>query len=254
MRIFAGWIGKGDMVKESSHYVKDKASARRTTVAQEDKSWVGNGIDVLAKLAEVSAVNPIVGILLELCWTFGMRMQEAVMFRPVVAINEWGVWIIDGTKGGGRGRFVPIETELQIVVLGRALAHADGKTGFIGKRGITVKQKLQHFKDEMKKFGITLKDSKVTVHGLRHQFIHEMYKKLTGIEPPIRGGDISKLDKQTLHRAKQRLVELAGHTRTSINTAYSGSDRNPKSTQSKEVKSSESKADETSAPHKQEKE
>jgi len=226
MRIFCGWIGKADMVKDSSTYVKDKASARRTTVAKEDKSWVGNGIDVLTKLAEIYAGNYVVGIWLELCWVFGMRIQEAVMFRPFVAITDGGIWIREGTKGD-RGRFIPFETEIQFRILEKALTIADGKTGFTGPRGMTGEQKLEHFKNELKKYGITLAKNGVTAHGLRHQYMHAMFKKITGIEPPIRGGDVIKLDKQQLHYAKQRLSELAGHIRTDITSAYYGSDRNP---------------------------
>lgn len=227
MRIFAGWIGKAGMVKESSTYVKDKASARRTTVVQEDKSWVGNGVNVVEKLAEIAAFDLAVGIWLELCWAFGMRVQEAVMFRPVVAHEAGGIWLREGTKGD-RGRFVPIENERQLDVLQRAKQIADGKTGYTGKRGKTVEQKLKRLEYVLRKFGVTLRLSQVTAHGLRHQYMHENYKLMTGIEPPVRGGDITQVDEQKLHGAKQKLMERAGHTRTSIGVAYYGSDRQHK--------------------------
>ncbi|HCI53641.1 MAG TPA: hypothetical protein DE312_10070 [Gallionella sp.] len=43
------------------------------------------------------------------------------------------------------------------------------------------------------------------------------------IEPPVRGGDLSILDKDELHLASQKLMERAGHSRVSIGSAYYGS-------------------------------
>ena len=61
MRTFCNWIGKTDMVKDSKEYVKDKASVTRSMVVKEDKSWVGKGVDVFAKLKEVALMDPIRG-------------------------------------------------------------------------------------------------------------------------------------------------------------------------------------------------
>src|ERR1035437_9642384 len=43
MRVFCEWIGKNGMVRDSTRYVKDKASVRRSMVVKEDKSWEGKG-------------------------------------------------------------------------------------------------------------------------------------------------------------------------------------------------------------------
>jgi hypothetical protein len=53
------------------------------------------------------------------------------------------------------------------------------------------------------------------------------FKRLLGTEPPIKGGDLSELDKQELHVASQKLMERAGHTRVTIGSAYYGSRRIP---------------------------
>ena len=223
MRIFCEWIGKPGMVMSSDKYVLDKTSVRRTGVVQEDKSWVGNGVDPIEVLAKIRAIKEeTVAVWLEQCWAFGMRLRESVMLRPAVGNEGDALYVREGTKGG-RARFVPIENELQAAVLAKAQEIADKKTGMLGGRGKTVEQKLRHFYYVMEKLGITLAEEGVTAHGLRHQYMHAAYKGMTRQEPPIRGGDESLIDPAALHLAKQKLMERAGHTRVSIGPAYYGS-------------------------------
>ncbi|MDH2915300.1 MAG: integrase domain-containing protein [Gallionella sp.] len=225
MRVFCEWIGKPGMVMGSDKYVKDRASVRRSTVAQEDKSWVGQGLDPLKVLSDIRALGEeTVAVWLEQCWAYGLRIQESVLMRPGVGNEGDALYVREGTKGG-RSRFVPIENDVQRAVLEKAQAIADKKTGQLGGRGKSAEQKIQHFYYVIRdKLGITLADEGVTTHGLRHQYMHQSYKSLTGQEPPIRGGDASKVDPDELHLAKQKLMERAGHTRESVGTAYYGSE------------------------------
>lgn len=225
MRIFCEWLGKSGMVMNSDKYVKDKASVRRSGVAREDKSWAGHGVDPMKVLEDVRAMDEeTVAVWLEQCWTFGVRIKESVMLRPCVGNEGDALYIREGTKGG-RSRFVPIENELQRAVLMKAQAVSDKKTGMLGKRGESVEQKIQHIYYVLRKLGITLAEEGVSAHGLRHQYMHESYRLLTGQEPPIRGGDASIIDVNELHLAKQKLMERAGHTRVTIGAAYYGSER-----------------------------
>lgn len=224
MRIFCGWIGKNGMVKDSADYVKDKSSVRRSMVVVEDKSWVGQGIDVLAKLAEVAEMDETIALVLEISWAFGLRVQEALKLRPGVSHRGEFVWILEGTKGD-RPRVIPVENALQRSVLEKSKLMMDKKTGFLGKRGKTFKQKLRRFYTVMEACDITLADAGITAHGLRHQYMHESFKLLLEIEPPVRGGDISTVEKYRFHEASQQLMERAGHTRVSIGSSYYGSRR-----------------------------
>lgn len=229
MRIFCGWIDKPGMVMRSDKYVKDPLSAKRSTVAREDKSWVGNDLDPMKVLDDVRAMGEeTVAVWLEQCWVFGIRIRESVMLRPGVGNEGDALYVREGTKGG-RARFIPIENELQRAVLVKAQAIADKKTGMLGGRGKSVEQKIRHIYYILReKLGITLADEGATVHGLRHQYMHQSYKNLTGQEPPIRGGDEARVDPDQLHLAKQKLMERAGHTRTGIGGAYYGSGRGVK--------------------------
>lgn len=229
MRVFCGWIGKHGMIVDSADYFKDKDSARRTMVASEDKSWVGNGIDVLSKLQEIGKFDIAVMLWMELCLAFGLRIKEAVSAKVGVVQDGGFVIVREGTKGG-RSRVVPIENDVQRDVLRRAQAEADGKTGFLGVRGRTYKQKISRCYYILRKCGITLSDEGVSAHGLRHQYMHESFKNLLGIEPPVRGGDLNDVDKDKLLIATWKLVERAGHSRAAIGASYYGSRRRSKKT------------------------
>lgn len=225
MRVFCEWIGKYGMVGDSALYVKDRASVRRSMVVKEDKSWDGNGVDVMAKLAEVSEKDEAVGMWLELCLAFGVRAREAIMSRPGMATDGRPFfWVWEGTKGG-RPRLVPIEGEVQLDVIRRAKLLADGKTGYLGVRGKTYKQKRRRFYTVLESCGITLSEAGVTAHGLRHQYMQESFKRLTGLDAPVKGGDLSVLDRDELHLASQKLMERAGHSRVTIGASYYGSRR-----------------------------
>ncbi|MFA6203831.1 MAG: integrase domain-containing protein [Gallionella sp.] len=228
MRLFCEWIGKNGMVRDSSRYVKDKSSVRRSTVVKEDKSWDGNGVSVRSKIDEVAEEDSRIALRLELCLAFGLRVREAMLLRPGLATegNFKGacVHVRDGTKGG-RSRLVPIENEVQLDVLTRAIAAADKTSGFLVSAGKDEEARLQHFYYVVRKCGLSFADSGVTAHGLRHQYMHESFKRLLGIEPPVRGGDLSVLDRDELHLATQKLMERAGHSRVAIGTAYYGSRR-----------------------------
>lgn len=227
MRIFCGWIGKNGMVRDSTLYVKDKSSVRRSMVAQEDKSWDGKGVDVLAKLSDISEMDYTVALVLELCWAFGLRVAEALMLRPHVAHEGEFIWVREATKGE-RPRVIPIKNDIQRNVLERAKAVADKKTGFIGQRGKTIIQKRRRFYYVLKVFGITLREEQITAHGLRHQYMQKRFKDLLGIDAPVKGGDLGMVDKDVLQVCSQKLMEEAGHTRVTIGASYYGSRRVPR--------------------------
>ena len=226
MRVFCAGIGKPGMVRDSSLYVEDKLSVMRTMVAREDKSWDGKGVDISGMLEKVRNVDRTVAIELELCLAFGLRVKEAIMLRPLVCRDGSGehIQVREGTKGD-RPRVVPIENAIQKNVLDRAEELMDKKTGFLGKRGTTLTQKRNRFYYVMKKCGITLSESDISAHGLRHQYMQESFKRLLGIEAPVKGGNLADVDADELHVASQKLMERAGHTRVTIGASYYGSRR-----------------------------
>jgi len=224
MRVFCGWIGKHGMIGDSANYVEDKASVKRSMVVQEDKSWDGHGLDLMTKLPEIACMDPHAALWLEQCWAFGLRVKEAIMMRPHIAEDGPYLNIREGTKGG-RSRIVPIENLVQRDVLERSKVAADQTTGFLGQRGKTYQQKVRRFYYVLECCGITLKEEGVTAHGLRHQYMHEAFLRLTGEPAPIRGGDLRNIETRVYRIASGKLMERAGHTRVTIGAGYYGSRR-----------------------------
>lgn len=224
MRTFCEWIGKPGMVIASTAYVTDSRSVRRTMVATEDKSWDGNEINVVETLEAIRGKDPYAAIWLELCLAFGLRVRESIMLRPNVAHEVDAIWLREGTKGD-RPRVVPLEEQVQRDVLERAKAMADQKTGRIGRRGKSVEQNIKRLYYIMESHKLTLAGKGVTAHGLRHQYMHHVFLKLTGENPPVKGGSLSNIDKHIYRTASQKLMERAGHVRLTIGASYYGSRR-----------------------------
>ena len=227
MRIFCEWLGKEGMVVESSNYVVNPLSTRRTMVVQEDKSWEGKGINVMETLEKIRRDDEKVAAVLSLCYGFGLRIREAVMMNIYKSVDGGVLTVIHGTKGG-RIRSVPIEHEWQFKLLEEVKAVTDKNTGKLSQRGKTVEQSIRRVRTIMEKHGLVLAEAGVSAHGLRHQYMHERFEEMTGIKAPVKGGDISLLDKQEFDEATGRLMERAGHSRVPMGASYYGSRRRKK--------------------------
>ena len=71
-------------------------------------------------IAQIESQAPRVALVLRLIFAFGLRLQEASLFRPQWDDRGDYIQVIAGTKGG-RPRQVPVETAQQRDVL--ALVH-----------------------------------------------------------------------------------------------------------------------------------
>ena len=63
----------------------------------------------------------------------------------------------------------------------------------------------------------------MTLHGLRHKYAQAQHLLMTGVEAPIKGGDISILSKNEYRLASIKVMETLGHSRASIGASYYGS-------------------------------
>ena len=170
LRTFAGWIGKPGMVLAPVAYVGEESSqVHRCQIAQADASWTAKNVDILAKIAEVAQFDPWVGLQLELCREFGLRVKEARHFRPHDELLpreradprdagsfpecEWFVRVSRGTKGGRR-RDVPVQTDSQRALLER-LGLAVQPGAFVGHPNLTSLQAQARFYYVVRKFDIS---------------------------------------------------------------------------------------------------
>jgi len=236
LRVYADtWIGKPGMVRPLADYVEDPARFKRSYAAKEDRSWEGNAVEYKRVVETVAAIDPRVAAQLALLLAFGLRRKEAVMFMPHSAVvssesvptsqhasDRYAVFlrIKRGTKGG-RLRFVAIRNDDQRSTLDLALLFAPHPSSHLGHPGLSLKQSLKRFDNVMQKAGITKRQLGVTAHGLRHQFAHDFHVELTGVQAPVRGGDVCA-DPETLKAALLEIARQLGHNRPQISLAYVG--------------------------------
>ena len=227
-RVFARWIGKDGMIKDSRAYVSAPSVVKRDQVVRVDKSWSANDIDFDRVWNSLNAYDERAGAQLLVIRAFGLRRKEAVTFRPFIAErhgeNFHDIVVEFGTKGG-RPRSVPIELEEQRFALEYAKKIAGTPMGHIGWEGLTLQQSIWRFGNLMKKFGITKKELGVTAHGLRHEYANDKYERHTGKPTPVRGGVKGDVEQDADKLARQQTSEALGHSRLSITGAYCGSFR-----------------------------
>lgn len=235
LRTFAGWIGKPGMVREPQYYVGSESEhAHRSQVATSDHSWTAHNVDIAAKLAEIAATDPWVGLQVELCAAFGLRGKEARHFRPHGAVLgreaanphdaeafpecETFVRVSHGTKGG-RPRAVPVTTDAQRELLAR-VSSAVAPGMYVGHPGMTAQQAQARFYYVIRKCGISKKDLGVVAHGLRHQRVNDAFEVDAGGPSPVRGAHARGDNDET---ARRRAARLLGHNRLQVTSCYLGS-------------------------------
>ena len=236
LRVYADtWIGKPGMVHPLADYVDDPARFKRSYAAKEDRSWEGNRSIHQRSSKRLRPLISRVAAQLALQLAFGLRRKEAVMFMPHIAVvpaesvptsqhasDRYAVFlrVQRGTKGG-RLRFVAIRNDDQRKALDLALQFAPRPSSHLGHPGLSLKQSLKRFDNVMQKAGITKRQLGVTAHGLRHQFAHEFHVELTGVQAPVRGGDVCA-DPEALKVALLEIACQLGHNRPQISAPTSG--------------------------------
>ena len=216
-RTFAEWIGKAGMVRDLEHYLGSGTTAR-SSIARENKSWLGRGIDVAAKIEQVRQRDARVALQLELQLAFGLRAREAMQLRPHLADKGTYISITHGTKGG-RDRVEPIRTPEQRALLDRAKTFCATRSSSTSDPQRKLSQWKNHYYQVVRSCGITRKAS-ITSHGLRHQYANERYRELTGSASPVRGG--SPVDRDVDRAARHVVGEELGHSREDVTTHYLG--------------------------------
>lgn len=215
-------IGKAGMVMSLAHFNFTKEETARAYIAKSDKSWGSNNVDFHEVVCKVRQISPFPAIYLELCDAFGLRLQEAILIRPLIAWQGSTLNVVDGTKGG-RPRSVPVRTDHQRDVLKRAIEMAKGTlTGSMVPVGRNLKQSLQNAYYIFRKVGITKAQSGISPHGLRHGYANDRYEEEAGVPSTVRGGDQQAVDREKDHDARMVVSAELGHSRVNILGAYTG--------------------------------
>lgn len=232
LRGLASWLGKPGFVRPPGHYGLSLAEYERHEVAQRDKSWRAQGLDVDAVIAQVAAYDPRAAASMRLMQALGLRRKESVTFKPfadVCPFEQTGlppekrqadqyVWI----KGkGGRVRWIELATEVQRAAVAHAQSVVSGKQAHLGDPSKTLEQNLRRLLYVLEKFGITRRASGATGHGLRHEHCNDLYEAVAGMPSPVRGGRSASPDAD--RTARQAVSSRAGHSRIRAAGAYIGS-------------------------------
>ncbi|MBX9901811.1 MAG: integrase domain-containing protein [Burkholderiaceae bacterium] len=224
LRLFCKWINKRGMVKSLSDYAP---GMKRTYAAQVDRSPQFNGADFWRLWDEVSQKDGNVGRQLLLVMAFGARRKEAVMFMPLIHDKGLYVELVSGTKNG-KARTVPIDSELKREVLCKLKKYVSEKYGYgkahIGHPEKTLAQNLKRYSYILGACGLTKDDLGFTGHGFRQEYMIEQLAK-RGVVATIRGGSGQAMTKLETEVAYLQVSDQAGHSRTSVMTAYAGARR-----------------------------
>lgn len=227
LRIFAGWIGKGNMVKDIHHYLPDvpRENLKVRTVAQRSKSWSENGIDVAAKINEADAIDWRFGLMLRLQLSFGLRRMEVIQAVPWK--NDHGDKFAAYATKGGRPRDIHIETPEQRQVLDMVKARLKknetlGWTTRPDGSASDLAYSIRKYSRLLPRIGITRSEALVTGHGLRAQFA-ENAALIASLIPVTLGGTGGQMDKDEMNLQRAKVSEKLGHSRVSVTPAYYGS-------------------------------
>ncbi|MEI7297433.1 integrase domain-containing protein [Paraburkholderia tropica] len=218
LRALCEWMNKETMVGTLADYANRKEQGLvRSYVAEVDRSWDANGVSAHDKIGEIALTCPRVAVQLKLQVAFGLRIEESFMLQPTRAVKD--LELLEVTRGtkGGRDREVPIDAKFD--VLEEAARLANPMTGSTVPADRTLKQWRNWYYYVLERHGITKAGLGVTSHGLRHQFLQEMYERWARVAAPVkRAGE--RPDPELHAQAIGRVVQAAGHSRPTKANAY----------------------------------
>jgi hypothetical protein len=173
------------------------------------------------------------GAQLELQRLFGLRFKESCLINSHralnQALNEGYIRVEFGTKGG-RVRSVPITSDIQIEAL-RNAAKIQGDDLSMTPKSLSWAQYQNHCYREIS----TLQH--YNFHSERHNYAQTRYRKLVGVNCPVKLKKPKNLHLQHLAKslnltryqakvldltARSAIAEELGHSRVSITNAYLG--------------------------------
>lgn len=213
-------IGKPGMIGDPRQYFDDPAVYERHYAARIPETLPVPRLDIDAVIAAAYAKDTRCGIWLELCHYFGMRVTEAIRFRPRER-DETEFIYFRGVKNR-LYRTVPVETDAQRDLLERARAMAPDKSASLIPADKTLKQARNRFRNVMKRIGLTTKQLGATPHALRHGYARRLYRQLTGQLCPAEGGQCIGMSRAQDRDVRIIIAERLGHSRESITCAYLG--------------------------------
>lgn len=226
------WADKPDLAEAFDAELDARAVAREL-VADRDKGWEGSDVSFERAFDKAWQIEPWVAMALLAQEAFGLRRREAIRLRPSrdIDLQDGVIRIRVGAKGG-RPRLIPVDNaglrmmahRLILFVQHRNLRTARGthEAMSLAPEGLTLIQAIKRYANVLAAAGYTKKDTGVTGHGLRVDYVCRRLIEL-GVDPVVRGGDGVHPDAVSDQIAHKLVTEAVGHSRRSVLGAYSGS-------------------------------
>lgn len=208
LRWWAEHIGKASMMPSND----ELGVPKRMYVTNENK-----GVELPN---DTAFLDPLMNVYLSLQRHLGLRRQEAIKLKPYLADKGTHLELQGSWCKGGRPRSIPILTNEARAAVDAAKQFATNKAASLIPAEKTYIQQLYYYKNQLAKHGIK------HGHGLRHSYVQDRYKALTGWECPVRSGLTSKEltpeQKQMDEMARNEISANVGHCRKAITAIYCG--------------------------------
>lgn len=188
----------------------------------ENRKYVTNiSKAVLLEQKHLDKVNcPNIKDVLRLQAGFGMRREEGMKVNVLQADKGTYLKMQGSWCKNGRPRNIPIITPAQRELVNE-LKNKYGNSSLIPPEKSYVQQMIT-YKNTVPKAGLGGK-----AHGIRHQYIQDRYKAITGKDCPALGGgrqrDMSREERAVDREARLQIAEETGHSREQITSTYLGS-------------------------------
>lgn len=175
-----------------------------------------------AKRLETDALDrvkdPRVQLALKLEAAFGLRREEALKFRPILADKGDRIALKASWCKGGRYREIPLTHAKQRALLDEVrMAVGDGS---LIAPGTNYYQAMKNYENQLLKAGIG------NAHGYRHAYAQWRYKTLTGWSCPAAGGrTVDQMTREEAVRDRAARLEIShelGHGRLDVTDTYLG--------------------------------
>jgi site-specific recombinase XerC len=161
--------------------------------------------------------DPGVRISLELQRCFGLRREESLKIKPMIADRGEQLVLLGSWCKGNRPRKIPIRTPEQQYWLNEAKQFVQQPDRSLIPAGKSYIRHRYGYDKQCQKIGIRS-------HSLRHAYAQQRYRELTGWDAPIAGGpstqELDVAQRQQDIQARMILTEELGHSRIAITKNY----------------------------------
>lgn len=149
---------------------------------------------------------------------FGLRREEAIKFRPHIAMFSDRIQLKASWTKGGRARTIPITTDAQRKALEAVFRVAKG--GSLIPPHLTYAEQLKRYEYHTLKAGLR------NTHGFRHAYAQQRYLMLTGMPCPLAGGkpwqEMTNEEREIDRAARLKISGELGHGRLEVTETYLG--------------------------------